>query len=396
MDFTLPIAITPVVPENNLFLVSSPKPGFFAALADHFIPHARNNYHPHIFSRRLTALLSALLITAKIFTVGVMAWGPIAPVYSSAITESNVVTLTNQSRQGMGLGMLTENSLLDKAAQSKADDMLKKSYFSHNTPDGHTPWDFITASGYSYITAGENLAVNFTQAENVEAAWMNSPGHRANILNKNYQNIGVGISQGLYQGHQAIFVVQMFGTLANQKISLNDVPTKVASQSAPLPGSEIAAPQSFNFTDTQTQVQGDQLVVTAKVAGEAVKVLATYGQQGIMLTPGENNLWTGSLNLSSLSASGSSLVLKSYDMSGSLQSTQVADFAGSTLANYNLSPQVESASINTVTQNFYLIFIATILVCLILAVLIKRKVQHVSLVANGAFMVILAVLLYVR
>ncbi len=285
---------------------------------------------------------------------------------------------------------------MDKAAQTKADDMLARGYFSHNTPDGHTPWDFITTSGYNYITAGENLAVNFTQAENVEAAWMNSPGHRANILNKNYQNIGIGISQGTYQGHQAIFVVQMFGTLANQKISLNDTPTKVLPQSGPVPVSEVAPAANFDFSDAQTQVQDGQLIVTAKVAGEAVKVLATYGQQGIMLTPGENNLWTGSLNLSSLTASGSSLVLKAYTMSGNVQSTQVADFSGSTLANYNLSPQVKSATVNAATQNFYLIFITVILTSLILAIIIKSKVQHVSLVANGAFMVILAVLLYVR
>src|SRR4029078_3041745 len=126
---------------------------------------------------------------------------------------------TNTSRNSYGLSTLTYNDELAKAAQTKANDMLAKGYFAHNTPDGKTPWDFIQAQHYNYIMAGENLAVNFTEAENVEDAWMNSPGHKANILNKNCEEIGIGISQGNFQGHNAIFVVQMFGTPVEQKIT---------------------------------------------------------------------------------------------------------------------------------------------------------------------------------
>ena len=282
--------------------------------------------------------------------------------------------------------------------------MLAKGYFSHNTPSGQTPWDLITASGYNYITAGENLAVNFTQAENVETAWMNSPDHRANILNKSYQNIGIGIAQGLYQGHQAIFVVQMFGALADQKIALSDVPTQVAASPAPLPVQPAAA-AGVAISNFQTEVQGSQLIVTADVLGPVVKVLATYGQQGIMLSPGPDNSWSGSVSLGDLAAPGSSLVLKAYNMAGMTQTQPVADFAGSTPANYNLLPQVAGAVINfgpisfnptTAEQNFYLMFIGGILACLILAIAIKRHIQHVGLIANGAFMAVLAVLLLVR
>ncbi len=405
MEFALPIAIMPIDRGARVFYAAPRQhTRFFAGLLDHFVPHARNDYRPHILSPRLTGLLSALLVAAKVFTVAALAWGPVAPAYSSAIIPANIINLTNQSRQAAALPLLTENPLLDTAAQTKANDMLAKGYFAHNTPAGQTPWDFITAAGYNYITAGENLAVNFTQAENVETAWMNSPDHRANILNKNYQNIGIGIAQGLYQGQASIFVVQMFGTLADQKISLSDVPTPVLSSVAPLPIAPVSS-AAVSIADLQTQVQGGRLVVSAATAGPAVKVLATYGLQGIMLSPGPNNSWSGSLSLSDLAASGSSLVLKAYNMAGTAQIQQVADFAGSTPANYNLSPQVAGAhiSIGPVTfnptaaeQNFYLIFIATILACLIMAIAIKKHIQHVSLIANGAFMAILAVLLLVR
>jgi hypothetical protein len=200
MEFALPIAITPVGNSSSSFASNNrSKIGFFTHVLDHFIPHARNNYHPHLLSHRLTGLLTALLISMKIFTIVAIALGPVVPAYSSAISIANIISLTNQSRLSVQLPDLTENSLLNEAAQTKANDMLAKGYFSHDTPEGKTPWDFISASGYNYITAGENLAVNFTEAENVEDAWMNSPGHRANIVNKNYHDIGIGISQVLYQ-----------------------------------------------------------------------------------------------------------------------------------------------------------------------------------------------------
>ena len=200
------------VPSYGLKRAFAPLGVFGRHLQNHFIPHPRNNYHPHILGHRALALFSVLLLSAKIFTIALLAWGPIAPAFSSAITEPNIINLTNQSRVQYGEAALTENSELDKAAQAKADDMLARGYFAHVTPDGRTPWSFITAAGYNYLMAGENLAVNFTEAEDVETAWMNSPGHRANILNKDFVEIGIGVSQGQYEGHNAIFVVQELGT----------------------------------------------------------------------------------------------------------------------------------------------------------------------------------------
>ena len=137
-------------------------------LCDHFIPHARNNYHPHMLGHRALALFSGLLVAVKIFTLTAATLAPVIPAFSSAITVENIISLTNASRSEMQLSNLSESSILDKAAQAKADDMLAKGYFSHNTPDGKTPWDFIVSAGYNYLSAGENLAVNFTEAENVE------------------------------------------------------------------------------------------------------------------------------------------------------------------------------------------------------------------------------------
>jgi uncharacterized protein YkwD len=130
----------------------------------------------------------------------------------SAIYASVLVNLTNKDRLANKVGELKVNPLLEKAAQMKADDMATKGYFAHNTPDGKTPWYWVEQAGYQYKYAGENLAVNFENSEDVETAWMNSRGHFLNIINPKYEEIGIATSTGTYKGRTAIFVVQMFGT----------------------------------------------------------------------------------------------------------------------------------------------------------------------------------------
>lgn len=132
----------------------------------------------------------------------------------SAIYASVLVNLTNKERAINKVGELKLNELLVKAAQMKADDMASKGYFAHNSPDGKTPWYWFEQAGYIYRYAGENLAVNFRDSEEVQRAWVNSRGHFLNIINPKYTEIGIATSTGTYKGREAIFVVQMFGTPA--------------------------------------------------------------------------------------------------------------------------------------------------------------------------------------
>lgn len=135
-------------------------------------------------------------------------------VSASAITETTVFNLTNNERVKYNVHSLSWNYKLAQAARNKAQDMINKDYFSHNSPDGRTPWNFINSSGYNYIYAGENLAMSFDNAEDMMVAWMNSGGHRANILSTNFKEIGVGVVTGEYLGYTTTVVVQMFGSQA--------------------------------------------------------------------------------------------------------------------------------------------------------------------------------------
>lgn len=119
--------------------------------------------------------------------------------------ESQVVALVNKERAKQGLSPLTENKKLSDVARLKSQDMHDKKYFSHNSPTYGSPFDMMKSFGISYKTAGENIAQGYTTPEKVMDGWMNSPGHRANILNASFTQIGVGyVSDGHYWTQQFI------------------------------------------------------------------------------------------------------------------------------------------------------------------------------------------------
>jgi uncharacterized protein YkwD len=132
------------------------------------------------------------------------------------LTTDGVFIATNQARSTNGKKPLTRNATLDKAAAAKVNDMFAQQYFEHENPQGKGPSDVITAAGYNYLTVGENLALgNFGNDTALVEAWMNSPGHRANILNPDFQEIGIAVKQGTFEGKSVWLAVQEFGTAQN-------------------------------------------------------------------------------------------------------------------------------------------------------------------------------------
>ena len=132
---------------------------------------------------------------------------------NSPLSVEAIIDATNQERIQNGLQPLKTNSALEQSAKVKTQDMITNQYFEHTSPDGKTVADLANEAGYDYVVIGENLALgDFTNAQDLLNAWMNSPGHRANILNPAYQDIGVYAAQGTYQGQTVWFAVQHFGT----------------------------------------------------------------------------------------------------------------------------------------------------------------------------------------
>jgi len=132
--------------------------------------------------------------------------------FQSSLTREGVIEWTNNQREKYGLSPLKENSELDASATIKAEDMFKNQYFAHESLSGVGVGDLAKDVGYEFIAIGENLALgNFKNDEALVQAWMDSPGHRENILNEKYTEIGVAVMKGKYEGRITWMAVQHFG-----------------------------------------------------------------------------------------------------------------------------------------------------------------------------------------
>ncbi len=202
-------------------------------LQRHFIPHETNGHRPHFLHEKNMMQIAGVVLFFELVlfilpTVNFV--GFVKTLNLGAVLPGILSTLTNVEREKNNLNELVENPVLTQAAQMKAEDMASKSYFAHTSPEGKTPWYWFRQVGYSYSYAGENLAVNFTDSEDVTAAWMNSPTHKANIVGKSYTEVGTGIAVGTYQGREAIFVAQLYGTPLPKVFAASPTPTPTPVQ----------------------------------------------------------------------------------------------------------------------------------------------------------------------
>ena len=126
---------------------------------------------------------------------------------SFADYQQEVVNLVNKERAKYGLSALKSNSSLANVATIKSQDMVNKNYFSHTSPTYGSPFDMMKQFGISYKTAGENIAMGQKTPSEVVTAWMNSEGHRKNILSSSFTQIGVGVAKN---ANGQLYWTQMF------------------------------------------------------------------------------------------------------------------------------------------------------------------------------------------
>ncbi|MEO5627816.1 MAG: CAP domain-containing protein [Candidatus Saccharimonadales bacterium] len=142
--------------------------------------------------------------------------------YSTDVNAGSLLVDSNNARASNGQSQLISNPKLTAAAQAKAQDMANHNYWSHITPEGNAPWKFIDATGYSYQKAGENLAYGFSASDEVIKGWLNSPSHKANLLDANYKDVGFGIVNSPNfrgEGPETI-VVALYGTPTDTIVNL--------------------------------------------------------------------------------------------------------------------------------------------------------------------------------
>ena len=378
---------------------------YFLHLKDHFLPHHRNNYQPYMLSGRLLSLIAILLLSIRVFSFASASLVSNEDLVPKQITSNNIIALTNQTRAEFGITSLKESLVLNKAAQAKAEDMLNKGYFAHNAPDGKTPWQFLENVGYDYFAAGENLAINFSDADSLEQAWMNSPSHKANILRNDFEEIGIGIAQGKYFGKPAVFVVQMFGVPSEQKIKLLNSYTVVEKNLIPKPAEETFKEKVDKNLIASAEVvpaMGDRVKLKVVTQNNAVKVLAGFGNKAVMLNPKLNNVWEAYVDISKLTTSNSTLNISVSNLENQKQQIHLATFAEGLISDKQVlgaSTQESKLQINKTVEtteggNVYLWFVLVLLSCLILAIAIHPKIQHVGMLANGSLVTMFAIMMW--
>lgn len=242
-----------------------------------FFPHKQTHKKAHLLSWQGLVIYILLFILLQVSFSIVSFSNPGVLGIDGNIDQKTVIELTNKEREKKGLSPVTENEALNKAAQAKAQNMFTENYWAHFAPSGKTPWDFITGAGYRFTFAGENLAKNFYESDQVVIAWMNSPTHRDNLLNPHYKDIGIAVVEGVLNGQKTTLVVQEFGTTENV----------VSRPTAQVSGQEIQVPDGdLNKPLLSVQTSQNNLDVTSlldpfkayKIAG-----VSTVGFMGFLL-----------------------------------------------------------------------------------------------------------------
>ena len=197
---------------------------------------------------------------------------------------NQVLKLTNAERTQAGLQPLKLNSPLINAAQDHSDDMAEDDFFSHTGVDGSSVGDRVQESGYQYSTVGENIAAGQRTAAEVVEAWMNSPGHRANILNPDFTEIGVGyafLETDTGSVNYNHYWTQVFGTsLKNNAGSESELPTSENLDSTPVEdaGNNQQSIPTENMNNNSSDVD--------ELTGESNGSVLTGGNNAVDFNPG--------------------------------------------------------------------------------------------------------------
>ena len=337
------------------------------ALKKYFIPHEENDHKPHILrARSVVFVLVIALAVEGVLWFGETQLAPHSELFGIIVSNA-LVDETNQNRVTNGDSALAVSPLLMTAAQEKATDMANNNYFAHTSPTGVTPWSWFGQVGYSFTYAGENLAVNFSDSQDVTNAWMASAEHRANILDPSFTQIGIATAQGTYDGHPATYVVELFGT--------------------PVPPAPPAEPIAFVNAASAAASSTSHGVIAPILAASKSKVKAVAAsstlvtQQIATETPASAQATTTEIALAPV-----------------MTTTVPGTVKG--IATSNLPPQtnvVQAAAANprAVVDYLYLAIIALFCFALALNIFIKIRIQYPQLIFGGMIVILVVGLLVV-
>jgi hypothetical protein len=222
--------------------------------------------------------------------------------YATEISSQKLLDITNAQRSSNGKPKLVLNEKLTVAAQAKANDMAKRNYWSHTTPEGNAPWVFVKDAGYSYQKAGENLAYGFNSSSDTVAGWMNSKSHRENLLDNAYSEVGFGyanVADFNKSGPETV-VVAMYGE-PQVKDRTNAAPTAAPTNDGPVTSNSSHSSEPATLAVSRIQsltggnapwisfaiglFMGGSLIYMILKHGRAVKRAVVHGEEFFLHHP---------------------------------------------------------------------------------------------------------------
>ena len=323
-------------------------------IKDLLLPTKSNNHSPHILQKVAMGLMVGLILLSFAITNFQALWWQTSDWLVGAVLPATVVDLTNKERSHLEVGNLVRNAKLDEAARLKAEHMARNSYFAHYSPDGITPWYWFDQVSYKYVHAGENLAIHFVDSKAVIDAWMNSPTHRANIVDKKFTEIGVGTAKGVYEGYDTVFVVQLFGTPGIEKAPI------------PLSVAEVALDSDSVISDNGVALITEELEEDVLLSEEsAVAGVSTEEKEG------EDTL---------------SFIATTSDLMA-VQSQEIQKIEDSFISDEQLASVVTRP--NLVLQSIYLVIGMFVALSLFISIMVSLYYQRFRQVTYGVFLLLL-------
>ncbi|MFH0819582.1 MAG: CAP domain-containing protein [bacterium] len=169
------------------------------------------------------------------------------------INIQKLINLTNDERLKNNLPALEINPQLAQIAENKCQDMIEENYFAHTSPSGKRFWQWFKEENYNYLYAGENLAMDFSESEEVVRAWLASATHRTNLLNPKFKHIGVAIKEGFINGQPTIAIAQEFGALS-KSLTINQPDDETVSNQS---YSSFVLPNLLNYQRVDLVIEMD-------------------------------------------------------------------------------------------------------------------------------------------
>jgi hypothetical protein len=337
-----------------------------------FIPHEHNEYKPHFFRE----VMVSMLLFVSIFLLGSSVGSSLflhRTVLGASIASSVLIDLTNESRLAYNEPTLVRSTKLDQAAQLKGEDMARNGYFSHNSPEGITPWYWFRKVGYSFLYAGENLAINFTESSEVEKAWLDSPTHRANIMNVDFREIGMATVKGMYNNYPTIYIVQMFGTPTYAK-AISDTATTT----------QVTKPVTITVASTTSKK------ITSPIVG-SVKGESTTGASSTLAianTVGTSTATTTATTspLQPLVTTPEIAIVKNIESSDVVAKTQTPE-----VITYSTWYEKILFSGSRYVDIIYKILLIIVAFALVTMILVEVRKQHLIHILYGVFLLVLLV-----